>query len=344
MVQVHRGNLNSSVAVIGYPGMLASYVARVIRHLFPDYSLHLFGRREYDLSSVKQQEALLDCLEGIATSQSLFIVNCAGVIPHKNRTDEEVMAVNGLWPKNIADRFYNHIRVKVIHITTDCVYSGEKPYPGGYREDDVSDCSTVYGKSKFSGEDTRLCIIRTSIIGRELKTPGVSLLEVVRRAEGAMNGYSNHFWNGVTCYQLGLTIASMLKAGLYDGVCHLFSNSVSKYFLVKDIAKAYKLSLRVIPTIAPKTINRCLGTIYKVSPFVLPIPSISVQLEDQVKFDLTFPPEDLYSNYLHPPFLLPLPLSDQGHISESIEEPQPQETGDQEVLHSESHSDLLSEG
>jgi dTDP-4-dehydrorhamnose reductase len=85
----------------------------------------------------------------------------------------------------------------MIHPTTDCVYSGLK---GSYNEDDKYDVSDVYGMSKAMGEPSNCTVIRTSIIGEELENKK-SFLEFVRNSDSEINGWDDHYWNGITCYQ-----------------------------------------------------------------------------------------------------------------------------------------------
>ena len=64
---------------------------------------------------------------------------------------------------------------RLIHISTDCVFSGRR---GNYSEDDLPDAADLYGRSKLLGEvcDAPALTLRTSMIGRELLRK-MSLLE-----------------------------------------------------------------------------------------------------------------------------------------------------------------------
>ena len=89
------------------------------------------------------------------------------------------------------------LNVKMIHITTDCVFSGKV---GNYDENDRHDCDDIYGKTKLDGEPKNSCVIRTSIIGESKNERG--LLEWAKNtASQRITGYTNHWWKGVTCHQ-----------------------------------------------------------------------------------------------------------------------------------------------
>jgi GR25 family glycosyltransferase involved in LPS biosynthesis len=127
------------------------------------------------------------------------------------------------------------------------VFSGKD---GFYNEDSFHDCIDDYGKSKSLGENPSLTIIRTSIIGEEVENKK-SLLEWVRSNKNQnINGYLNHFWNGVTCLELSKQICNIIQTNSYwNGIRHYYSpDAVSKYELVSNINEIYKLGNNIIPT------------------------------------------------------------------------------------------------
>ena len=130
-----------------------------------------------------------------------LVINCAGVIKPriKDMTIEDVLRVNSVFPHNLAKVCSNQ-NIKMIHITTDCVYTGNK---GNYNEDDLFDADDIYGLTKNAGEPGNNCmVLRTSILGEE-NGQSRSLLEWVKSQKGKeVNGYTNHFWNGVTTLYL----------------------------------------------------------------------------------------------------------------------------------------------
>jgi dTDP-4-dehydrorhamnose reductase len=154
---------------------------------------------------------------------------------------------------------------KYIHITTDCVFSGTS---GSYTEDSIHDETNDYGVSKSLGElGIDATVIRTSIIGEELKNK-YSLLEWVKsHQDKEIKGFTNHYWNGVTCLQLSKIIEKiMMHKHYWKGVRHMFSpRPVSKYEIVGMINDIYGLNNKIIAheteTMVDKTIlskhNHC---------------------------------------------------------------------------------------
>ena len=75
----------------------------------------------------------------------------------------------------------------MIHLSSDCVFSGEK---GFYSEKDNPDPTDIYGKSKLLGElnNKNIITIRKSVIGHELDSKK-GLLEWFLNQEGSVEGY-----------------------------------------------------------------------------------------------------------------------------------------------------------
>lgn len=224
------------VFIFGSSGMLGGYLTRYLSSYFDVIPV---TRKEVDLN---QDFSLI--LDRYSFDSSDVIINAAGIIKQRDYSAEELIRVNSLFP-----HFLSTIGCNVIHITTDCVFSGKQ---GSYDEDSSHDCLDDYGKSKSLGECPDLTIIRTSIIGEELNNKK-SLIEWVKSNQNSnIKGYLNHFWNGVTCLELAKQIRSIIETDSYwKGVRHYNSpDIVSKYQLVSDINEIYELNNTVTPVMA----------------------------------------------------------------------------------------------
>ena len=130
---------------------------------------------------------------------------------------------------------------KLIHISTDCVFSGTK---GKYSEKSIPDAIDAYGRTKALGEfdlQNHLCI-RTSIIGPELKQNGEGLLHWLFKQKGNVYGYKNVFWSGVTTLQLSKAIVFAIENEI-DGLWNLTNGiEISKYELIENIIKTFNLN------------------------------------------------------------------------------------------------------
>ena len=132
--------------------------------------------------------------------------------------------------------------VKLIHISTDCVFDG---ISGLYSESATSFSRDVYGLSKRVGEPENSMVLRTSIIGPEDKN-FYSLYSWVFRQSKIVNGFVNHYWNGVTTWELARIIVTVINNGLWElGVKHIFGEDLTKYDLLCKINLCFNLGLCV---------------------------------------------------------------------------------------------------
>ena len=118
-----------------------------------------------------------------------IIINCVGIVKqHPNANNPLTsISVNSLFPHKL-HQLCEVSDVRLIHISTDCVFSGKK---GLYKENDFCDSNDLYGRSKFLGEvySENALTIRTSYIGEELST-NRGLLSWFLTQEGKIKGFS----------------------------------------------------------------------------------------------------------------------------------------------------------
>lgn len=205
------------------------------------------------------------------------VVNCAGVIiPHTLDSPETTFFVNGALPHLLSHRY----GARLIHVTTDCVFSGESGAP--YDEHAPASPRDLYGLSKAMGEPAaRSLVLRTSIIGPELGG-AVSLLEWLRSQAGRpVDGFVNHLWNGLTTSQLARSIARIIEERAdfpATGLFHLFSTAVSKYELLRALDERYAMGVQVRPTHV-RGVDRRLATVRTLNAD-LRIPALDAMLAE----------------------------------------------------------------
>lgn len=176
-----------------------------------------------------------------------IVINCIGILnDHAANNPTLAFQVNSVLPHQVA-KLAERNNGKLVQISTDCVFSGEK---GGYSEKDIPDGTSIYAQSKQLGEviDNKHLTIRTSIIGPELKYDGIGLFLWFMKQKGDIKGYKNALWNGVTTLELAKAIEQMINhnvAGLY----HLgVETKISKYDLLKLIQDTFnKKDINIIP-------------------------------------------------------------------------------------------------
>ena len=188
----------------------------------------------------------------IERTRANAVINCIGIIKQVDvaRDAVAVMQVNALFPHRLAD-LCGSLGARLIHISTDCVFSGSV---GGYRESDVPDAESLYGRSKQLGEVIRRnCLtIRTSIIGREI-TKAAGLLEwFLGHRGGTVDGFTRAVFSGLTTLELARVLADVVSYhGDLAGLYHVASQPISKYELVSRINEEMDLGVQIKPVDRP---------------------------------------------------------------------------------------------
>ena len=170
-----------------------------------------------------------------------FIINCVGILVKgsKNYPDNAIL-LNAYFP-HLLKRYADETGAKLVHISTDCVFSGDK---GDYQEDDFRDADDVYGRSKALGEiiNDKDLTIRTSIVGPEIKKNGEGLFHWFMKQHGTINGYTNAYWGGITTVELAKVIELSIDNGL-TGLVHVTNGEkISKYDLLLLFKKYWNKS------------------------------------------------------------------------------------------------------
>lgn len=228
------------IILFGSNGMLGKYVFVVLKQ---KYEIECINRDIYDIENDSCDK--LEILFKNIIKKDDVIINCAGIIPQKydNTNYKTYIKVNTLFPHKLSE-LSNIYDNEFIHITTDCVFDGKK---GNYSIEEKHNAKDIYGVSKSLGEPEKATVIRTSIIGEEL-TGKKSLIEWVKsKKDSKINGYTNHFWNGVTCLTLANFIKNIIDNNdFWKGIKHICSeNIVSKYDLCSYINEIYKLNINI---------------------------------------------------------------------------------------------------
>lgn len=186
-----------------------------------------------------------------------IVINCVGMlVKESNENVRKAIQVNSLLP-HFLSCVAREMDFKLIHISTDCVFSGNL---GGYVENSFRDGDDAYARTKALGELVNEfdLTIRTSIIGPELKGGGVGLFHWFMSQTDEVFGYDKALWSGVTTLELAKAIEEMIKQNVV-GLYHLTpTNQISKYQLLKLLAESWNLDIKVqkdIEYICDKTMH-----------------------------------------------------------------------------------------
>lgn len=245
------------VLVLGASGMLGNAVFRVLSEK-KDWQIYgtlrsASSKRFFHATiaehllvgiDVEQYDSLI---KAFVLSQPDVIINCIGLVKQLAEADDPLQAIpiNTLLPHRLA-RLCEFSGARLVHMSTDCVFSGDK---GGYCESDASDATDLYGKSKFLGEvDCPHAItLRTSIIGHELQSAH-GLVDWFLSQQDSCKGYSRAIFSGVPTVVLAKIIRDVvIPRPELCGVYHVAATPISKLNLLKLVAQVYGKSIEVIP-------------------------------------------------------------------------------------------------
>jgi len=266
--------MKKKVAILGASGMLGSMlldyfskskefkIIATVRSQKELLALSKYKKVEFKVLDVEfaDQQVLRKALKGAA-----WVINAIGIIKPYIHDDnaveiERALRINALFPHNLARALE---KTKIIQIATDCVYSGAK---GAYKENDPHDALDVYGKTKSIGEAHfgNFYNLRCSIIGPELSSH-LSLMDwFLTRPEGSkVNGYTNHFWNGVTTLHFAKLCEGIIAREIKIAhLQHLIpTGKISKYEMLKIFANEFnRPDTTITKTNAPEIIDRTLST------------------------------------------------------------------------------------
>ncbi|MEZ8626789.1 dTDP-4-dehydrorhamnose reductase family protein [Vibrio splendidus] len=184
--------------------------------------------------------------QAIEKIQPSVVINCIGLIKQYDASKKHTNAIeiNSLLPHKLA-QLCDKISAKLIHFSTDCVFTGKA---GLYQENDLPDARDLYGKSKCLGEvDYRPHLtLRTSIIGHELNS-SVSLVDWFLNQKKEVNGFSKAIFSGLpTCYIAKLLAEKILPNRDLCGLYHLSVNPIDKLSLLELVSENYNFDIKII--------------------------------------------------------------------------------------------------
>jgi dTDP-4-dehydrorhamnose reductase len=223
--------------ILGSNGMMGSMLSFVCRKM--NYPALRVSRTMFD--------ALHDPVEKLKKyfDGPCCVVNCIGAIPQKKFSDDDFLRLNSEFPQKLA-AFLKSENVSYIHMSTNCVFSGNR---GMCSEEDAPDASDVYGLSKFRGEPDYGMIIRCSIIGPERNSSSGLMEWFLQNKDSNVYGYDDHFWNGLTTHELANIIIHCVSNNFIpNGLFHFNSEApLSKYELLCELKRLFGKSTNIIP-------------------------------------------------------------------------------------------------
>jgi len=269
------------IAVLGGTGMAGHVVAIYLSEL--GYDVYTASRSSGNTPNSRSIDAtdITAINEWLDEIKPDVVVNSIGVLQKQSdaRPDLAVL-LNSYLPLMIAQKYIN-TPVKLIHLSTDCVFSGSR---GGYVESDIPDGTTNYDRSKAMGEvkNNKDLTFRMSIVGPDRHRDGTGLLNWFMQQNGHIRGFTKALWNGVTTIELARAIGEAIRQNL-SGLYQLTPNEIiDKYHLLLLFKEIFnKTDTEIIPFDGFATDKTLINTR---NDFNFEIRSYRYQVEDMKKW------------------------------------------------------------
>lgn len=230
------------ILILGKNGMVGSMLTSYYGTQ-KKYNIDSWGKQDFD--------ALKSDIPDL--QQYDYVINCIGLIKQKSLNKALLYELNAHFPNKLATKCK-----RLIHISSDCVFSGKKLFPKSYTVFDKPDANDDYGKSKAAGECfDKAMILRTSVIGPSKDISG--LFEWCRQANDPIKGYSNHYWSGITTLELAKIIDQIISQDKFSTeIYQISSEPITKLHLLQQINQIFGLNKIIVEHTDIETINRVL--------------------------------------------------------------------------------------
>ncbi|WP_370550447.1 SDR family oxidoreductase [Edwardsiella tarda] len=248
--------MHKKILILGANGMLGGSLFRhfschneyeVLGTVRSKDAAHLLAEQGFDNVIIDVDVHDISIIDNIVSEfKPDYLFNCIGIIKQLDAAKNNILSIeiNALLPHKLAD-ICSLRGVKLIHFSTDCVFTGEKGY---YNEDDIPDSTDLYGQTKCMGEISYggHLTLRTSIIGHELSS-NHSLIDWFLSQNESVNGYSKAIFSGLpTCYMAEIIEKYVIPNERLSGIRHLSVAPINKYELLKLVSRIYSKKITIV--------------------------------------------------------------------------------------------------
>jgi len=270
MAKVNRPD--QSVLVLGASGMIGQAVASYLEGCsYLDVAVSVrkhrlqWARTQFNTVVEFPVAPMADSQVEVLFRGYDVIVNCIGITKHANEIPNEshLKYVNTTMVSQFS-AVARKLGVRLVHISTDCVYTGKAPV-GGYDEIDPPDAVDWYGFSKSCAETVsgQSIVLRTSTVGYEVFSSGNLYGWILRNTGARVEGYTNAFFTGITTLEFSKCLHRVIDSSVCDGLFNVASGRLSKFEFVSLVNNFHGLGMDIKPC-ADLVIDRSLcGTKFR---------------------------------------------------------------------------------
>lgn len=237
------------ILVTGAGGQLGQDCARV---LGPEHTVYAFDSKELDIASERQVR------ERMAMVRPEAVINCAAFtgVDASESNQEQCWRVNAQGPAYLAATCTEHA-ARLLHVSTDYVFAGDKPVPRPYTEADPVAPLSEYGRSKLAGEEAVRAACANHIIIRTAWLYGIGgrnflktmLRLAVRNPERTIRVVNDQYGSLTWTHRLAEQIRELLDDGL-TGTVHATAEGYATWY---DGARLFLTAMGVPFSLEPCT-------------------------------------------------------------------------------------------
>jgi dTDP-4-dehydrorhamnose reductase len=280
------------VLVLGSSGMAGHVVTQTM--IEAGYSVdNLTVRKKFnkdttliDLTDKKRFEEYLN------KNDYDVIINCVGLLVEASEKRKDLSAYLNSFLPHYLEHKYQNTKTKIIHMSTDCVFSGKN---GPYKEDSPYDGELFYDRTKALGEiiNNKDLTFRMSIIGPDINEEGVGLFNWFYKQKGEITGFTKSIWTGVTTIQLAKCMVAAIENNL-TGLYNLVPNeNISKYELLALFKEVFQRDDITIKSVEGIAADKTLLNTRK--DFSCKVPDYRTMVEDMRRWVIDH--KDFYKHY-----------------------------------------------
>lgn len=249
------------ILILGGNGMIGHKMYQVISKFHIDTWVTLRKKiSNYNFSNIYDSKRVIDEIN-LLDFKNLrnklnkinpdIVINACGITIRRGADDivSNTILINSALP-HFLNEWVSLNNKRLIHFSTDCVFSGKK---GMYNEEDLKDSIDTYGLTKSVGEvinSSRTLTLRGSMIGRELENKTELLEWFLQQQNNNIKGFSNAIYSGITTVKMAEIVLKIINEfPKLSGLFNITSKPISKY----ELLRLWNIYFKVNAIIEPDT-------------------------------------------------------------------------------------------
>ena len=233
------------ILILGGNGMIGHKMYQMISKVNEDTWVTLRNDLStYKFSDIYNHEKVIDNIDLSDFKKMLntlneikpdIILNACGITIRRGveKIKSDTILLNSVLP-HILNEWVTLNNKKLIHFSTDCVFSGKK---GNYSDSDIKDANDLYGTTKSLGEiiDSKFTItLRGSMIGRELEYKTELFEWFLKQSGKNIKGFDEVIYSGITNVKMGEIVLRVINYyPNLSGIYNVSSKPITKFDLLK---------------------------------------------------------------------------------------------------------------